>query len=107
MSAADREELYEAVRRLDAADQALREKIDETTNQLRAEGSAALSQLRQEQTAALAAAEGRLNEGIVAVGGAVQGVRDALTWQNRTAVGAVVSIIVFVLVAYLTHHFGF
>lgn len=106
MAAADREELYEAVRRLDQADQALREKIDETENQLRSEGQAALSALRVEQTAALAAAEGRLNEGIAGVGEGVQGVRDALTYQNRTALGAVVTIVVFLVVAYLTHLFG-
>lgn len=105
-AAANREELYEAVRRLDAADEALRVAIATTTKDLRSEGYAALSQLRQEQTAALAAVEGRLKEDIGGVGEGVQGVRDALTYQNRTALGAVVTIAIFLVVAYLTHAFG-
>ena len=90
-----RTELYEAVRRLDEADAALRNHIADTARDL-----------RDEQQVALAEMEKRLNGGISSVGNAVKGVRDALTWQNRTAVASVASGVIFFAVAAAEHLFG-
>lgn len=106
MGAVEREEFYEAVKRLDAADEALRNKIDEVAGELRGEATAAVTALRGEQAAALAAAEERLSGGIRGVGAAVKDVRDALTWQNRTVAGAVLTGLIFFFVAYAEHLFG-
>jgi hypothetical protein len=98
-----REEHTEAVRRLDVANAELRTMIQTTERYLSSETDRKLKdavlQLREDLKDDLAGAKESFDAGL-------GGIQERLTWQNRTFGTALITLLVLVAAALITHAFG-